>query len=111
MDDILIHGRNQMEHDVRVGAVLFRLQEAGLTLNVRGCEFSQERIRFLEHIVDAQGVHADPDKSKAIAQFPVPSKPTKLQRFMGMINNLGKFIPGLADLNEPLRQLLRKETT
>ena len=28
-----------------------------------------------------------------------------------MVNQLGKFIPGLADLNEPLRQLLRKDTT
>ena len=28
-----------------------------------------------------------------------------------MVNQLGKFIPGLADLNGPLRQLLRRETT
>ena len=34
MDDILIHGRNQMEHDVRVRAVLFRIQKAGLIMNV-----------------------------------------------------------------------------
>ena len=40
-----------------------------------------------------------------------PFNTTELQRFMGMVNQLGKFIPGLADLNEPLRQLLRKETT
>ena len=52
MDDILIHGRNQMEHDVRVQAALFRIQEAGLTLNVQRCEFSQGRIKFQEHIVD-----------------------------------------------------------
>ncbi len=32
MDDILIHGRNQIEHDIRVRAVLFCLQKAGLTL-------------------------------------------------------------------------------
>ena len=56
MDDILIHGRNQMEHDVRVWAVLFRLQEAGLTLNEQKCEFSQGRIKFLGHNVDAEGV-------------------------------------------------------
>lgn len=29
---------------------------------------------------------------------------------MGMINHLGKFIPNLADLSEPLRQLLCKDS-
>ena len=111
MDDILIHGRNRIEHDVRVWVVLFHLQEAGLTLNIQKCEFSQVRLKFLGHIVDVEGVHADPEKTRAIAQFPVPSTRTDLQRFLGMVNQLGKFIPGLADLNEPLRQLLRKETT
>ena len=73
IDDILIHGRNQIEHDVRVRAVLLRLQEAGLTLNVQKCECSQGRMRFLGHIVDAQGVHADPEKTRVTTQLPVPS--------------------------------------
>ena len=47
MDDILIHSRNEVEHDTRVWAVLFRLQKAGLTLNIQKCEFSQGRIKFL----------------------------------------------------------------
>ena len=108
---VCMYGRHQAEHDERVRAVLHRLQKVGLTLNNQKCEFSKGRIKFLGHIVDAQGVHADPEKTKAIAQFPVPSNVTKLQRFMGMVNQLGKFIPGLADHNEPLRQLLRKENS
>ena len=110
MDDILIHGRNHMEHDARVRAVLFRLQRAGLTLNIQKCEFSQGRLKFLGHIVDAQGVHADPEKTRAIGHFPTPTTVTELQRFMGMVNQLGKFVPGLDDINAPLRQLLRKDS-
>ena len=60
MDDILIHGRNHVQHDARVRAVLLCLQRAGLTLNIQKCEFLQGRLKFLGHIVDAQGVHADP---------------------------------------------------
>ena len=41
------------------------------------------------------------EKTKTLAHFPNLSKATELQRFMGMVNQLGKFIPGLADLNEP----------
>ena len=110
MDDILIHGRNHMEHDARVRAVLFRLQRAGLTLNIQKCEFSQGRLKFLGHIVDAQGVHADPEKTHAIGHFPTPTTVTELQRFMGMVNQLGKFVPGLADITAPLRQLLCKDS-
>ena len=109
MDDILIHGTSQAEHDHRVRATLQRLQEAGLTLNNK-CEFSRDTIKFLGHIVDASGLRPDPQKMAAIAQFPTPNNITELQRFMGMVNQLGKFIPGLADLNEPLRQLLRKDS-
>ena len=75
MEDILNHGRNHMEHDARVGAVLFRLQRAGLTLNIQKCEFSQGRLKFLGRIVDAQGVHADPEKTRAFGHFPTPTWP------------------------------------
>jgi len=78
-------------------------------LNIQECEFSQGRLKFLGHIVDAQGVHADPEKTHAIGHFPTPTTVTELQRFMGMVNQLGKFVPGLADISAPLRQLLRKD--
>ena len=110
MDDILVHGEDQSVHDRRLRAVLHRLQEAGLTLNDK-CEFSKSSIRFLAHIIDGSGLHADPLKTSAIAQFPEPSDVNGLQRFMGMVNHLCKFVPRLADLSEPLRQLLRKDSS
>ena len=33
----------------------------------------------------------------------------ELQRFLGMANHLGKFIPHLAGMSEPLRHLLQKD--
>ena len=108
MDDVLIHGVDQSEHDGRVRVVLHRLQEAGLTLNDR-CEFSRSSIPFLAHI-DSAGLHADPQKTTAVAQFPVPSDVARIQRFIGKVNHLGKFNPHLADLRDPLRQLLRKDS-
>ena len=109
VDDVLIHGVDQSEHDGRVRAVLHRLQEAGMTLNDK-CEFSRSSIRFIAHIIDSSGTHADPQKTTAVTQFPVPSDVAGIQRFMGMVNHLGKCIPHLADLSDPLRQLLRKDS-
>ena len=109
MDDVLIHGVDQSEYDGRVRAVLHRLQEAGLTLNDK-CEFSRSSNRLLAHIIDSSGLHVDPQKTTAVTQFPVPSDVAGIQRFMGMVNHLGKFIPHLADFSDPLRQLLRKDS-
>ena len=108
MDDILIHGDNQKIHDERVRRVLKRLLDAGITLNEK-CEFSMKKMKFLGHIISAEGIEADPEKTKAIKDFPRPKNVTELQRFNGMVNQLAKFIPDLASINEPLRQLLKKD--
>ena len=107
MDDILIHGETQELHDSRVRKVLQRLKDAGVTLNDK-CEFSKQRMKFLGHVISENGVEADPEKTKAIREFPRPTTVTELQRFHGMVNQLAKFLPNLATINEPLRQLLKK---
>ena len=109
MDDILIHATTQKIHDERVRAVLQRLREAGLTLNEK-CEFSRSSMTFFGHVIDEKGIRADPSKVEGIVNFPEPPNVTELQRFLGMINQLSKFIPELASLSEPLRQLLKKNT-
>ena len=58
--------------------------------------------------ISDKGVEADPEKTKAVREFPRPTNVKELQRFNGMVNQLAKFIPELASMNEPLRQLLRK---
>ena len=47
MDDIIVYGANQAEHDERLEAVLTRLQWAKVTLNWEKCEFSKETVKFL----------------------------------------------------------------
>ena len=74
------------------------------------CEFSRPSMRFLGHIISASGLAVDPAKTATIRDFPAPSSVPDLQRFLGMVNQLGKFLPGLAVMTERLRGLLRKDT-
>ena len=106
MDDVLIYGADKAEHDSRLKAVLERLQTAGVTLNSQKCEFYKRRIRFLGHIIDGNGIHPDPQKVSAVLQMERPRNVGDLRRFMGMANQLGKFPPNLAELSQPLRELL-----
>ena len=108
IDDILIGGKGQTEHDERLRMVLQRLKEAGLTLNDK-CEFSKGEVKFLGHIVSAQGIAIDPSKVEAIASFPAPEGVPELRRLLGMVNHVAKFAPNLAEVTKPLRDLLKKE--
>ena len=47
IDDILIYGRNQEEHDKQLSDVLNKLQQAGVTLNKEKCKFSTSCVQFL----------------------------------------------------------------
>ena len=66
---------------------------------------------FLGHLVDTEGIRADPSKTSAITEMEPPTNISELRRFMGMVNQLGKFSLNLADLTQPLRQLLSKKST
>ena len=64
MDDILVYGENQTEHDKRLEVVLQRIKAAGMTLNSDKCEVSKSQLKFLGHIIDETGVRADPAKTE-----------------------------------------------
>ena len=108
MDDVLVFGRNVTEHDKRLMAVLIRIKEAGATLNHEKCSFGQCRIKFLGHVIDPEGISANPDKLKAMTEMEAPKNVTELRRFLGVVNHLGKFSANLATLSQPLWELLSK---
>ena len=109
IDDILVGGRGQKEHDERLREVLKRLKQAGLTLNEK-CEFSTDQVKFLGHIVSARGIAIDPSKVEAITKFPAPEGVPELRRLLGMVNHVAKFAPNLAEVSKPLRDLLKKDS-
>lgn len=106
MDDVLIFGRDQQEHDSRLHAVLQSIRAARVTLNKAKCSFNQDRVSFLGHIIDREGITADPQKTRAVVAMEKPTNRTELRRFMGMVNQLNKFTPNIAELSQPLRELL-----
>jgi len=110
MDDILVYGKSVEEHNQHLEATLHKLQEAHLTLNEEKCEFSKPTIEFLGTLVDAEGVHVSPKKVEAILKMKTPQDQTELRRFLGMVNQLTKFQPQIAELSKPLRDLLSSKS-
>ena len=106
IDDILVFGTAREEHDSRLFAVLERIKAAGITLNSDKCQFSQPKITFLGHVINRNGISPDPKKTTAILSMKPPSSVTELRRFMGMVNQMGKFSPNIVHISKPLRELL-----
>ena len=105
-DNVLIYGQDQEEHDRRLEAVLQRIQSAGVTLNSEKCEFSKDQLKFLGHIIDKDGVRGDPAKIQAVLDLPPPSNVPQMRQFVGMINQLAKFLQNCASIIHPLTELL-----
>ena len=101
IDDVLVIGKDEAEHDTRLMQVLERLESVGVTLNREKCAFRQSSVKFLGHLID-DGVRADPEKTSAIRDMETPQSVSDLRRFLGMVNQLGKFSPQISELTQPL---------
>ena len=106
IDDILIFGKSQEEHDANLEKVFAKIEAVGLTLNEK-CEFSKNSVKFIGHIIDSEGIRVDPEKVRAIKEMPVPENVSDVRRFLGMVNQLGRFSPNIAEKTKPLRELLK----
>ncbi|XP_055507978.1 uncharacterized protein LOC129707187 [Leucoraja erinacea] len=109
VDDILVYGRDVEEHDRNLRRVLDRARQINLKLNPSKCRFRLSEVSYVGHIFTSQGLKPDPAKTTAISDFPAPVDVAGLQRFLGMVNYLGKFIPRLSELSAPLRLLTKKD--
>ncbi|XP_039462577.1 uncharacterized protein LOC120436178 [Oreochromis aureus] len=98
VDDILVGGKGIEEHDKNLKKVLERARQVNLKQNPKKCKFRLKEVSYVGHIFTDEGLKADPTKISAINEMPPPEDKTSLQRFLGMINYLGKFIPNLSEL-------------
>ena len=109
INDVLVFGKNQEEHNKHLTVAFEKIQRARLTLNKEKGHFSKNRITFLGQIIDGSGVHLDPDKVSAIRKIGTLENISDIWRVLGMYNQLSKFVPNLADETKPLRHLLYKD--
>ena len=89
LDDILVAGTTQAEHDLRLQQVLERLEKAGIRLQKEKCQFNQQRVEYLGHCIDAMGIHPTQKKLKATQLAPIPTDVSQLRAFVGLMNYYG----------------------
>lgn len=108
LDDLLVYSSSFKEHLHRLGAVFDCLLQAGLKLKPSKCSLVRKSLKFLGHIVSKDGIASDPEKVRAIAEFPVPQDIEQLKRFLGMAGYYRDYVEGFAQVVDPLNKLTRK---
>jgi len=107
LDDHLIASRSMEEHLLHLAEFFEVLDTNGLTINPAKCVFAVPTLKFLGHMVDADGIRPLPRHVTAVRDVAPPADVKQLQRYLGMINFYRRFLPGIARILRPLTDLLR----
>jgi len=108
-DDLLIAAEDEAEHDATLRTVLERARRDHVRFNRDKLQLKVSQVKYVGLLIAADGIRPDPDKVKAIADMTVPTDVKAVQRFLGTVTYLSKFIPNFSSVTEPLRALVKAD--
>ena len=111
LDDIIIASNTMAEHKAHVLEVLQVLRSRGWTVKSSKCVFFQLEIKYLGHIISEEGLRIDPDKVEAIVKLNRPKDRKTVQRFLGSVQFLSKWIKNLQKRTAHISDLLKKDVS
>lgn len=109
LDDILLYSKTLSDHVVLLRKVLQRLRSEHLYAKITKCEFATQEVEYLGHVINREGIRADPQKIIAVQNWATPTNVSEVQSFLGLAGYYKKFIARFSALASPLIDLLRKE--
>ena len=108
MDDLICFSKGVKEHIRRLSILLQRMQEHGLKLKAKKCSFLMEKVKYLGHSIDSEGIRPDMDRVKDVINKPKPTDQKTLKSFLGFMGFYRIFIKNFSIIAEPLLRLLKK---
>ena len=110
-DDILVYGcgeteeESQKDHDANLQQLLQRARDKNLKFNRKKLRLRLPEVTYMGHRLSKHGLSPDPAKVRAIVDMPTPDSKKGVERFLGCLQYLSRFLPQLSDVATPLRQL------
>ena len=108
LDDILIFSRTWSDHLKHLDEILSALESQELYCKLSKCEFALLVVKFLGHVLTGNSLEPDPDKLKAVKEWPAPTSVTEVRRFLGFTNFFRRFIKDYSAIARPLEELTGK---
>lgn len=96
--DIVVSSETFQEHIRLLDLGLHALDEEGLTLKFKKCQFAQTIFDFFGHIVHRGTPVPNKSNIKTILDYPVAKKVRDIQCFLGAINLYREYVPHLSTM-------------
>lgn len=108
-DDILICASTKDEHDEILEKVLERARLLNIKFNADKLQLCVKEVKYIGFMFNEEGIKPDKNRVESIINLKHPNNKKELQMVLGIVNYLREFIPNLAEISSPLRELLKKD--
>ena len=109
VDDMIIAGATEEEHDFLLRSVMQRARERNIKFNPKKIQFKLQRVVYFGTIIGEDGIRPDPAKVQGMVELPQPASKEDVRRLMGTVASFKDFLPDISTTMYPIRQLLKKD--
>jgi hypothetical protein len=103
-----MYSKSKEEHYNHLAKVLHLLRQHQVFAKYSKCVFAQPKVEYLGHIIIDKGVATDPEKIKAVQDWPPPKSLAELRGFLGLAGYYRRFIKDYGKICRPLFDSLKK---
>jgi hypothetical protein len=107
IDDIVVKSVAFDSHLADLRKAFDKMHRYGLKMKPHKCAFGVSARKFLGLIIHEHGIEVDPNRIKAIWNIRAPTIKLEMQRFVGKVNYLWRFISILAEKIDAFTPTLR----
>jgi hypothetical protein len=108
LDDILIFSKTEEEHLKHLTAVMRILKKEKLMINLKNSSFMKTKLIYLGFIISSNELRMDPEKVKAIRDWPSLKSIFEVQSFHGLASFYRKFIKNFSEISAPMMDTIKK---
>jgi hypothetical protein len=109
LDDIICFSATIEEHVQKLDFIFKRLEQANFKIQPEKCVFATDTVEYLGHICTPSGIRPDPNKVKAIKQYPIPKTVRDIRAFIGLARYYRRHVRNFSEIANPLTNLTKKD--
>ena len=98
-----------LDHNQNLRNLLDRCRVRNIKLNKQKDHLKYSEVSFIGDVMTRNGLKADLKKVEAIIKMERPADVPAVQRFIGLVKYVSKFLQDLSELCKPLRGLAHKK--